>query len=199
MSWLIIDLEAVGIGSHAAVLAVAWLGSDGVSGWAPVDLDLEFQRCAEAHARTLRWWLQQPAAAWLTERPPLDPVHILDAIRSAYRRLWAPDSAPTIWCRGPAYDLPILRGLAQRHLSRADWEPWRPWDERCIRTAAKMLRYPQPQAEHHPLRDCERDAPVVRAATRFEAWQLAGQPPCRFPDTPCICGLHGWPLQEAQA
>jgi hypothetical protein len=166
----LIDLETMGNGSHAAIVAIGGVKfdpyADGLSEdefYTAVDLESSMRIGMQVDASTIKWWLMQSDAArqaLLTD----EAVDILDALTdfSVWYR-----GAEKFWCRGATFDAVIL-GNAYTMLAqvKAPWSFRDVMDVRVLEEITGLGKTKVGGVEHHALDDARRHALDVQAAYR---------------------------------
>lgn len=141
MTDIMLDLETLGNGSNAVIIAIGAVKFN----FSTPDLGEEYYQlihptsCTDAgltmDAGTVLWWLKQTGearAAFADE----SRMHPLKEVLQDFR-YWLGDSYPRIWGNGADFDNVIL-GNAYRAIGEA--QPWRYHDNRCYRTLAALRR-----------------------------------------------------------
>jgi hypothetical protein len=138
MSNYMVDLETMGSGSSAAIVAIGAVefGAKGVGKefYEVIDLNTSVSAGLEIDPDTLMWWMGQSdeARKALTVK---GKVSLFDALMSFKKFIGAKKSAK-IWGNGASFDNPILAN-AYRAVNLE--QPWHFWNDRCYRTIKKML------------------------------------------------------------
>jgi exodeoxyribonuclease VIII len=135
---VMIDLETMGNGSSAAIIAIGAVEFDMVEGtlgnefYSVVDLDSSVQSGGVIDASTVLWWMTQSDEARKEfARPGSTIIEALLLFDS-----WMCEvGAWRVWGNGAAFDNVILAG-AYRRLGMKT--PWKYSGDRCFRTARDM-------------------------------------------------------------
>lgn len=174
MQDVMLDLETMGNGPHAAIVAIGAVEFDvltqqiGDRFYAAVDLESAVFSGGVMDASTVLWWMEQSDAArgafaqggdnisvalqrfagWMENRSPLDEVRV--------------------WGNGAAFDNVILASAYRRNNTR---QPWQFWNDRCYRTVRAL--YPDVQmhrqgTHHNALDDAESQARHLIAMLALE-------------------------------
>ena len=138
MSNIMVDLETMGAGSTAAIIAIGAVkfGADGLGEefYAAVDLDSCQKAGLAIDASTLMWWLKQSAAARKAVTVK-NPTSLFQAL-SDFTKFVGPKKSAKIWGNGASFDNPILAN-AYRAINLE--QPWDFWNDRCYRTVKALL------------------------------------------------------------
>lgn len=148
MNNVMIDLETMGTGPNAAIVAIGACQFDttgvGAQFYEVVDLKSSVQFGMEIDPDTVMWWLQQSDSARRALCSGV-PIHLNSALTSLAE--WLPTN-PVIWGNGAAFDNVILSHAYKINGLKT---PWEFWNDRCYRTMKNM--YPnismQRTGEHH--------------------------------------------------
>lgn len=164
MQDIMLDLETMGSGPNAAIVAIGAIEMDlerhllGERFYAVVDLASSIAAGGVMDPSTVLWWMRQSddaRQALLEDGEPIETVLQLLAD-------WLGESAPPeeirIWGNGAAFDNVILAEAYRR----LDMEvPWKFWHDRCYRTLkAQHPGVPAPNTgtKHNAIDDAERQA-----------------------------------------
>lgn len=165
---IMLDLETMGVGPDAAIVAIGAcafdpaLGTIGDRYYCIVDLADAVACGGTMDASTVLWWMRQSDAARAVLRPGATPIHraLADFARWLHEQLpeGANEDALRVWGNGADFDCVIL-AAAYRHCSMP--VPWGPYAARCYRTLKSMV--PGIKAErvgmhHHAADDAETQA-----------------------------------------
>jgi len=171
---IVIDLETMGIGTNAAIVAIGAVrierGQHTAEFYRIVDLASSLAHGGTTDASTISWWLKQSPEARAEVDGSQQPANLYDALWGLRDFIQARDEA-RLWGNGATFDLRIL-GEAYD----AFHEP-RPWDfrlERDLRTIIEL--YPEAKdvgefdgIRHHALADACHEAKQLRKALRMHA------------------------------
>lgn len=135
MNNIMLDLETMGNGSNAAIIAIGAVQFDETvkaKFYCTVDLSDCVKNGLEIDPDTVMWWMRQSDDARKQfETPDYDLVAALDAFRE-----WAGDD-PIIWGNGADFDNAIL---ANAYKKVGQVPPWKFWNNRCYRTVKNLNR-----------------------------------------------------------
>ena len=161
---IMLDLETMGTGPNAAIVAIGAVAFDLQSGtigdrfYRVVDLGTSVDMGGEIDADTVLWWMKQSddARAMFAR----DGAALSEAL--ADFSLWlsahgVPDNV-RVWGNGAAFDNVIL---SSAYRSSTRMQPWRHWNDRCYRTVKSL--YPDVKLErvgthHNAVDDAESQA-----------------------------------------
>lgn len=156
---IMLDLETMGTGSNAAILAIGAVHFDYVSGvmgdefYQRVNLDSCIQLGLTVDADTILWWLRQDDGARLEICRPAGPIKtVLEVFKS-----WMGDGK-IIWGNGANFDNVIL---ANAYESAGINRPWSPFSDRCYRTIKNLhphIRIVKDGIAHNALDDAVNQA-----------------------------------------
>ena len=177
---VMLDLETMGNGSNAAIVAIGACAFDieggeiGPGYYNRVDLESAVRGGGVMDASTVRWWLGIDDSDARQEIAREGAMHLNVALTSFSQWLEATTHADVaIWGNGANFDGVILRnayGRAERPV------PWKWWNERCYRTVKSL--YPEIRIErlgtaHNALDDAVSQArhliTLLHPAKREEA------------------------------
>ncbi|WP_028318356.1 3'-5' exonuclease [Desulfobulbus elongatus] len=137
---VMIDLETMGTGPNAAIVAIGAIEFDaaadslGRAFYRAVDLATAVADGGEIDAGTVMWWLRQSAAARMDISGGGRPLRQVLSEFSA----WLGDGLGEdrrVWGNGAGFDNVIL---AQAYRRAGFPVPWLPWNDRCYRTVKAM-------------------------------------------------------------
>ena len=141
MSHIMLDLETMGNGNRAAIIAIGAVSfnSSGVKErfYQQVSLDMSIDAGLEMGASTVLWWLQQSDAARSAFKSNEGASSLCDALDD-FSRWYASVGGVQVWGNGAAFDNTILS--AAYRLTGIE-QPWKFWNDRCYRTVKAV--YPQ--------------------------------------------------------
>lgn len=153
---VMLDLETMGNGPNAAIVAIGAIAFDIEAGelgpgyYNRVSLESSVQGGGVIDAGTVSWWLQQGEDARHEIARP-GGLHISEALQQTAEWLGAIcEDGVQIWGNGASFDNVILRSAYQRAGQTA---PWAWWNDRCYRTIKAM----------------HRDVPIERLGTHHNA------------------------------
>lgn len=139
MKNLMVDIETMGQGSNAAVVAIGAVMFDntGLGDRFYIQIDLkQAAHFGEIDPDTVLWWLKQSddARKALTEgdrRLPLEAIALLEHFINRY------GPGVKVWGNGSDFDNVILGNL----FKKLDIDiPWKFWDNRCYRTVKNLYK-----------------------------------------------------------
>ena len=141
MSHIMLDLETMGNGNRAAIIAIGAVSfnSSGVKErfYQQVRIDMSIDAGLEMDASTVLWRLQQSDAARSAFKGNEKATSLCDALDD-FARWYASVGGVEVWGNGAAFDNTILS--AAYRLTGIE-QPWKFWNDRCYRTLKAM--YPQ--------------------------------------------------------
>ncbi len=159
---VMLDLETMGNGPNAAIVAIGAVEFDPVNRilgrdfYQVIDLETAVRAGGVIDASTVMWWLRQSDAARnciCSEGQPLQQVLVEFG---AWLAAMAEDVK--VWGNGAAFDNVIL-AQAYRHSDLT--VPWRHWNDRCYRTMKAMrsdVKMERVGIHHNALNDAESQA-----------------------------------------
>lgn len=182
MNNIMIDLETMGKGRRAAIVAIGAVafetGTVMVSStfYKRVSLEDCVRLGLEMDASTVMWWMQQPDAA-RAELADRRTTKLGQALLNF--RAWATSVTPNlqdlqVWGNGATFDNVILRSAFHAAGINCFW-PY--WGDRCYRTLAALhpdIPKPEPEIPHHALYDALAQADHAAEILRIMADQ--GEP-----------------------
>lgn len=166
---IMLDLETLGTGPNAAVIAIGACFFDiqtrqiGATFYRTLKLEDVVRGGGEMDASTVLWWLAQSDDARRAiyaeqEGNARTPIHAL----TEFTHFVTDNSTepPRMWGNGSNFDNVILASMYQRHGMEL---PWKFWNDRCYRTVKAMHRDGQIFLErndikHHALSDAMHQA-----------------------------------------
>ena len=161
---IMLDLETMGTGPNAAIVAIGAVAFDLQAGtigdrfYRVVDLGTSVDMGGEIDADTVLWWMKQSDDARAMFTRDSSPLSMsLTAFSFWMCAHGAPDSV-RVWGNGAAFDNVILSSAYRRS---AYMQPWRHWNDRCYRTVKSL--YPDVKLErvgthHNAVDDAESQA-----------------------------------------
>lgn len=169
---IMIDLETMGNGPSAAIVAIGAVAFDldakttGDEFYLRVDLASSVEHGGIIDASTVTWWLSQSDAA-RNEIARAGGEHIAVALSnfSAWCALECAKRDLLVWGNGASFDNVILRGAYQRIDAATPWD-W--WSDRCYRTVKAQNRHVQfkRSGTHHNALDDARSQALHLIAIR---------------------------------
>jgi DNA polymerase III epsilon subunit-like protein len=161
---VMLDLETMGTGPQAAIIAIGAIEFDldtrtiGERFYAVVDLASSVAAGGIMDASTVLWWLQQSTearAAFAEKGEHIAKVLLQFSDWMAGR---GKTSDVRMWGNGAAFDNVILASAYRRNGTR---QPWEFWNDRCYRTAKALNPHKGTQrvgTHHNALDDAESQA-----------------------------------------
>lgn len=160
---VMLDLETMGKGPDAAIVAIGAVKFDPATGlgdtfYANVDLASSVEHKGVMDASTVMWWMKQSDAARQRLVTP-DPVCIADALLrfedwvNGGPHIQRPATDVAMWGNGAAFDNVILRGAYERLGLEP---PWQFRGDRCYRTLKALhpeVPLPPSEGTHHNALD----------------------------------------------
>jgi exodeoxyribonuclease VIII len=151
---VMLDLETMGSGPNAAIVAIGAVAFDiearaiGPKFYSLVDLTTAVECGGVMDAATVLWWVQQKEAARIALVGDA-ATHIRAALANFASWLAESiDAEPRIWGNGAAFDNVIL---ASAYRNAGQRQPWKHWNDCCYRTVKAL--YPAVKLErvgtHH--------------------------------------------------
>lgn len=175
MNDLMLDLETMGSGPNAAIVAVGAVMFDieaGVIGerfYQVVDLKSAVRLGGEMDPGTVLWWLKQSDAA--RGAFAAEGAHIAEVL-AGFERFISWNSTPErvrIWGNGALFDNVIL---ASAYRNADLMLPWRFWNDRCYRTVKALYPDIKPDrvgTHHNAVDDAETQARHLIAMLKGDA------------------------------
>lgn len=171
MNHVMIDLETMGTGSHAAILSIGAAKFDrdnGITDTFHVGVALESNRQfgRVIDASTVMWWMEPDRAEAREAYLALDKVDLFEAL-NGFASWFNAGSAEGVWGNGASFDNVILRNAFEA--TQQDC-PWPFWVDRCFRTMKvehPHILAPKREGVHHSALD---DA-VYQAAWLLTIWR----------------------------
>lgn len=178
MKNIMLDLETMGTGPNAAIVAIGAVWFDAVEGikdifYSVVDLDSSVKTGGIIDASTVMWWMSQDDLA-RKEISNSDGVHISRALDDFYE--WAthlvpdPEMGIRMWGNGAGFDNVILSSAYDRLGIR---RPWNYRNDRCYRTAMEWL--PIVNIPFHGIPHCALHDAMYQAECLIEAIRRRGE------------------------
>lgn len=152
MTAIMLDLETMGNGPNAAIVAIGacYFDANGIGDtfYQVVSLESSVQCGGIMDAPTVLWWMgQSDAARRQFENPGVPIVESLLSFAS-----WC-DPDAEVWGNGAAFDNVILASAYRRTNLPI---PWKFWNDRCYRTVKSRSSVPMPPRKgtaHNALDD----------------------------------------------
>ena len=158
MKHIMIDLETMGNGKDAAIVAIGAVrfSRNGIDKelYVPVDLQSSLDAGLKMDASTVLWWMKQnkEAREAITKE---DGVALQVALELLAALI---DDETTVWCNGASFDFAIL---ATAYRAVGEEVPWKFWNERDFRTIKKLfsdVTAPNDETAHNALEDAKNQA-----------------------------------------
>lgn len=156
---VMVDLETLGQGSNAVIIAIGAVQFDPDTGWIGeefydvVDPQTSVDAGMQIDVSTVMWWMRQGDDA--RKAVTRDGSPLADVLTSL--REWYPHEAP-LWGNGAAFDNVILGNAYKALKIRA---PWPYWGDRCYRTLKALqpdIQLARTGTHHHALDDARSQA-----------------------------------------
>lgn len=153
---VMLDLETMGIGPDAAIVAIGACtfdiadGKIGTTYYNRVNLASSVAHGGVIDADTVTWWLQQGDEA--RAEVAREGLSIAEALQSFADWMALHTHSTEVWGNGASFDNVILRGAYARNGTPA---PWAWWNDRCYRTIKELNRGVQMErlGTHHNALD----------------------------------------------
>lgn len=130
---IMLDLETMGNGSRAAIIAIGAVAFDhtGVKDcfYATVDLESSMRVGMECDASTIMWWMQQSEQARGAFKNATNET--IEQALTAFSEFCQRNDVAGMWGNGAAFDNAILSSAYR--LCRMQ-QPWKFWNDKCYRT-----------------------------------------------------------------
>lgn len=158
---VMVDLETMGAGPSAAIVAIGAVDSLGREFYRTVDLASSVTAGGVIDPSTVMWWMGQSDEARAALTSP-GAVHIVQALTEF--SAWVADLGADVrvWGNGAAFDNVILGGAYDRSgLPR----PWAFWNDRCYRTIKSLrpgIKMSRTGTHHNALDDARSQADHLR-------------------------------------
>ena len=186
MKDVMLDLETMGNGPCAAIIAVGAVAFDGVSQrgvrtvhqnkfYEVVSLESAMAAGGVVDASTILWWMEQSESARSAfTGDAASRAKPLPEVLAAFSRWlndvsWGYPDKVRVWGCGAAFDNVILRSAYRAVHSPA---PWKHWNDRCYRTIRELR--PDIQLSrigtHHNARD-DAESQAIHLMKIFEAME----------------------------
>ena len=136
MNKVMLDLEAMGNGSNAAIIAIGAVRFDKDitdKFYHVIDLQSSVDAGMEIDASTVLWWMKQSDEA--RSHFSADGVSLQEALLAFSS--WVGDDAE-VWGNGASFDNTILSNAYR--LTKIE-QPWKFWNDRCYRTLKSMNKH----------------------------------------------------------
>lgn len=166
---VILDLETMGTGADAAVVAIGAVALDAtynLCGYfhAPLNLDDVLKYGCTVTAGTIQWWMGQTTAAQeaLDLEEGMLLANALDYFTNWITRYGSGRKITTLWGNGPEFDNALLANL---YVKAGKKIPWDHWVSQSIRT----LR----QLDYDMSWQIPRPEPIIPHIAVFDAWAEA--------------------------
>ena len=173
---LMLDLETMGIGPNAAIIAIGAVAFDldrleltGQEFYQTIDLESSVEHGGGITPSTVLWWMQQSDEARDEFKRPGGRI---EEVLMYFHRWLPPTNCIQVWGNGANFDNVVLRTAYERLGLQA---PWNFRNDRCFRTAKAML--PKVEIEstgvaHDALEDARWQARYLIEATRVDRWRI---------------------------
>ena len=143
MSHVMLDLETMGTGPNAAIVAIGAVefeltktgGQLGDTFYMPISLDSAMSGGGQVDAGTVLWWLKQTdAARAMFTQPAIEHGQALDNF-SSWMHQRGEQKQIRVWGNGASFDNVILASAYRRAALQL---PWNSFNDRCYRTVKSM-------------------------------------------------------------
>lgn len=161
MTDVMLDLETMGNGSNAPIIAIGAVAFDrsGILAkfYTQVSLESAIAHGGVMDPSTVLWWLQQSddvrAAFKGNEKAPTLPIAL-----QAFASWYTAHNGAGLWGNGATFDNVIL---ANAYRAAYVPPPWKFWNDRCYRTIKSIYRdvqMPRTGTHHNAVDDAESQA-----------------------------------------
>ena len=158
---VMLDLETMGNGSNAAIIAIGAVAFDG-SGvkskfYTEVSLQSSIDCGGVADGSTVMWWLNQSAEARLAFKDNDKAPHLMVAL-DEFRKWCEEIEVGEVWGNGAMFDNAIL---GNAYKSNGLVAPWKFWNVMCYRTLKNMnkdVKLERVGTYHNAVDDAESQA-----------------------------------------
>jgi exodeoxyribonuclease VIII len=166
MKHVMLDLETLGTGDHAAIVQIGACEFDSreIVSTFHRNIRMESEHFGNIEGDTLRWWMNQSpdAIASVLQSPLRTPLRTaLEDFRS-----WLVCDRLAIWANSPSFDLRLLRQAYERCGMKPPWKFYQELDHRTIKHLGRLLNVPRLQFEgtkHNALDDAMNQASYLMA------------------------------------
>lgn len=164
MNNIMIDLETMGSGPDAAIIAIGAVPFDiekqelGEGFYVAVDLQSSVDMGGVIDPQTVLWWMQQSDQARGEFKRPGAPISTGLFQFSSWIGGIGQFNTRRVWGNGASFDNVILAGAYRRQKMTV---PWQFWNERCYRTVKAMypaIKMQRTGTYHNALDDAESQA-----------------------------------------
>jgi len=161
---VMIDLETMGNGPNAAIVAIGAVefdiqaGTVGERFYMVADLESAVECGGVIDASTVMWWLKQSDEARAALDAPSEHIAVVLHQFAGWMENRGARDDVRVWGNGAAFDNVILASAYRRNLAQ---QPWMHWNDRCYRTikaqhpGVKIERY---GTHHNAVDDAESQA-----------------------------------------
>lgn len=151
MNHVMLDLETMGQGPDAAIIAIGARGFDPEHGLGPgfyitVDLEDAVRHGGTIDPSTILWWMRQSDEARAEFQRPGQSIETALAAFSAWMFEHFDVADVNVWGNGSDFDNTILSSAYQR--AGID-RPWPFWGNRCFRTLKNIVPMAMPRTGTH--------------------------------------------------
>ncbi|EDC2355085.1 3'-5' exoribonuclease [Salmonella enterica] len=169
MNNVMIDIETLGTGHHAAIASVAAAIFDSLTGEIAAEeyIRVDWKEDCEIYGgeidpATVEWWLKKSSAVRAELIAGDKQLALEDALNSIFSFIERhSDVGPVyVWSKSPSFDLSLIKDAAGRTSIPFSVIPWKYWNERDVRTIEGIgaqlnisLPYSSKEATHHALAD----------------------------------------------
>lgn len=161
MSHIMLDLETMGNGPQAAIIAIGAVAFD-LSGikdrfYTQVSLESSISAGLIADPSTIMWWMQQSDEARAAFKDN-DKALALGGALVQFAEWLRAAGGEQVWGNGASFDNAIL---SNAYRATGSEQPWKFWNDRCYRTFKSLLNAVPMQrvgTHHNALHDAESQA-----------------------------------------
>ena len=167
---VMLDLETMGTGPNAAIVAIAAVEFDAATNqlgdryYNTVSLDSAIEEGGVVDGETVMWWLRQSSHARM--ELARDPISIRYALERFLKWL---HGEPYVWGNGSDFDNVILRSAFERSGLPV---PWSHKSNRCYRTLSSL--YPDVPYTRHGVPHCALDDAKSQALHAMTILRMIG-------------------------
>lgn len=161
MNNVMLDLETMGNGPNAAIVAIGAVAFDietrelGATFYALIELESSVEYGGQVDAGTVMWWMKQSDVARAELCRSAEHIAVVLQRFNAWASTLCDDAETNlrVWGNGAAFDNVILASAYRRMRMPA---PWKHWNDRCYRTVKALHRHVKLErtgTHHHALDD----------------------------------------------
>jgi exodeoxyribonuclease VIII len=166
MRHIMLDLETLGTGDHAAIVQIGACEFDSKEILTTFlqNVRLDSENLGSIEGDTLRWWLNQSPDAVESVLRSIPRTPLRDALEDF--RSWLVGDQFAIWANSPSFDLRLLRQAYERCGLEPPWKFYQELDHRTMKHLGRLLQVPRLQFEgtkHNALDDATNQASYLMA------------------------------------